>query len=775
MPTTRQLKIGLSNADKTTMKNQIHAQTIGELIDAYSSSSTYAVGDYVNKDAVIYKCTTAITTPEAWNSAHWSIATLNDVIDAVNQAVASVNDKANVDGNYPTMTVGLADNLTPYSEDSGAEQSNPFISNGTGTNNNTEIVTVGNYGLLRSKNGHTLVANQYGRPLNNTYWGISGGNVSYSDGVATITPTGTMLYDCNINLVANHKYLLFADIQLSNGTAEVGLALRDISGNLSYTVAHSVNTTNKQTLIGIASVTVTSTNARIRILDVRQSDWGTITIYKIKAIDLTQMFNGDIPQDLLDNPSHFSWYYDGDLSYNDGTLVNANGNKLVSTGRNLWDEEWELGSISSTTGQNENQYTDRIRSKNYIPVVPGAKCFVNFSKWNYIQCYDVNKNFIGNAIYESATGGWVLTLPNNARYLRFSTTIAYGNTYNHDITISLYYTEQQGGEGYDQYYPFETPYEVDTGSEVLRKAKSVKDYKTPDGVVHRIVGSYTFTGNETVKSFSTNQESTYGYHYGISIILPQSVRNIIKWQSQNANIIFSKKFIYKYANENMCFYLGTQVAGNVNFINDSATTQEQALQQIAGITIYFELAEETTEQGTPFAENLPINDYGMLYWDSDIPQGNTIFFPINYKGFVDDMYSRVDGDSTQYVIQEELQASETQRDTVDSQLLNAIGGTLRQCLCVKESLDFNNTDVVDLSTLSWSTSGLPSYAYTETLVGRVKPSGKILCSNLKVVQYDSVNGNLGTIGINSNGYIKICVSSIDDIKGVLLAYEKASS
>lgn len=44
--------------------------------DAYSSSSTYSVGDYCIYGNTLYKCTTAITTAEAWNSAHWTAKTI---------------------------------------------------------------------------------------------------------------------------------------------------------------------------------------------------------------------------------------------------------------------------------------------------------------------------------------------------------------------------------------------------------------------------------------------------------------------------------------------------------------------------------------------------------------------------------------------------------------------------------------------------------------------------------------------------------------------------
>lgn len=43
---------------------------------AYSSSATYAVGDYCLKDGQLYECNTAITTAEAWTAAHWTAVTV---------------------------------------------------------------------------------------------------------------------------------------------------------------------------------------------------------------------------------------------------------------------------------------------------------------------------------------------------------------------------------------------------------------------------------------------------------------------------------------------------------------------------------------------------------------------------------------------------------------------------------------------------------------------------------------------------------------------------
>ena len=55
----------------------------------YSSSSTYAVGDYVMYNAQLYKCITAITTAEAWTAAHWSQVPLANDVSNLKSALRS--------------------------------------------------------------------------------------------------------------------------------------------------------------------------------------------------------------------------------------------------------------------------------------------------------------------------------------------------------------------------------------------------------------------------------------------------------------------------------------------------------------------------------------------------------------------------------------------------------------------------------------------------------------------------------------------------------------
>lgn len=41
--------------------------------NGYSDESTYSVGDCVTYDEALYRCSTAISTPEEWNSSHWTL------------------------------------------------------------------------------------------------------------------------------------------------------------------------------------------------------------------------------------------------------------------------------------------------------------------------------------------------------------------------------------------------------------------------------------------------------------------------------------------------------------------------------------------------------------------------------------------------------------------------------------------------------------------------------------------------------------------------------
>ena len=51
-----------------TLVNELETNIVAE---EYSSSATYAIGDYCIYNNLFYRCTTAIATAEAWDSTHW--------------------------------------------------------------------------------------------------------------------------------------------------------------------------------------------------------------------------------------------------------------------------------------------------------------------------------------------------------------------------------------------------------------------------------------------------------------------------------------------------------------------------------------------------------------------------------------------------------------------------------------------------------------------------------------------------------------------------------
>ena len=103
---------------------------------------------------------------------------------------------------------------------------------------------------------------------------------------------------------------------------------------------------------------------------------------------------------------------------------------ITRCGVNLWDEEWENGDISSSTG--EKTSGSLVITKNFILVKPNTVCYSNITlrtRW-----YDAQKNYIGPN--PTITANATFTVPATAHYLMFTTQSNYGSTYNNDISIN---------------------------------------------------------------------------------------------------------------------------------------------------------------------------------------------------------------------------------------------------------------------------------------------------------------------------------------------------
>ena len=58
----------------------------GDVATAYSTSKTYAVGDYVMYSGQLYRCKTAITTAESWTASKWTAVAISDDVTELKSA-----------------------------------------------------------------------------------------------------------------------------------------------------------------------------------------------------------------------------------------------------------------------------------------------------------------------------------------------------------------------------------------------------------------------------------------------------------------------------------------------------------------------------------------------------------------------------------------------------------------------------------------------------------------------------------------------------------------
>ena len=726
---TKTFKIGLSDTDKQNMAQDVYERLIDMCFDEYDSTNTYNEGDFVVYNDVLYKCKQDNVTG-TWDSSKWETATFQDLIDDVNEAVASVNGKANtedlLDGSLVPNKSKFAENLVPVSKESGEIQEQPFISQGTGTDNGINAVDTGSTAQELEKQGATYCVNQLcdngvSTTTSNGITLTNNGDGSYTfSGTASAETTFELnTYSHRLFTIVGHKYLLSAKGLTGQGNQTYDVRVNGLDKKL--------NENGVDIVIGECQSSSNYVNLLVR----NGIAISTPITIKVQLIDLTQWFNGDVPQDIIDHPEHFSWYhnYGSYIPYNTGSLVSGNGRYLVTTERNIYNPE-----------------------ETYNIIIPNTTYFA--SKTTTLTYYDKDKNVIDT---ENVSAGNTFVTPSNCVYINSSVA---------SITITVYYTSEQGGEGYlDNGTPIEYPYEepkvYDTGTEPLLSTgvkfdehgnrTDVHDVKLPSGLITHNVSVETLDSDKAVGSTIT-----------ISGI-----------KSDTTNI--------------SCKY---GILSEWGTISGTTITLTKALSN--GDEIYYEKATPTTTQGTPYPEDIEINDYGMTYWlDTDnnlvfIPQGSRLFYPAWYAGFIDSIGSKVNWNADNVVDKDELSAVDTKHDGLYAIMQENIGGALRHQLAESASIDFENTAWVDLGSLNWTYDSTNLVFYCDNLPQATASSSglaHLICSKYgtgNVAYAGSVIDK--TITNQPSTAVRLFVkdTSYTDatafktaMKGMLLAYEKA--
>lgn len=490
--------------------------------------------------------------------------------------------------------------INPVSEESGTIQETPFISQGTATANNTSPVDTSPIGKQLEKQGNTIVYNQLvqnGNFENTDGWGTEQWtDISFSvvDNEAVIEKTAANVQGIvqqSIPAIVEHKYLIQYDAYADTDNLHAGYGYSSVYNSLAFQI-----TTQKKTYSAIITANSTYSYFYIYCYDI-----GTYHISNVRMHDLTKWFNGNdnIPFDLLSHSEHFSWHYNGDLSYNVGELRNCAGRYLeCGQGRNIYNPE-----------------------ETYNRVIPNIEYYYYGGSATTITYYDNNRNIIST---ESVSSDTTFTTPSNCWYINSSVTS--------NITISEYYST---GDGYDEYYPYVPPVTYDTGTEVLRRVNSVKDTKAPDGTITRNIGTIdlgTVRWNGSNGNFSYELANNGFIVKGLNLAQILCAKYPIGTQNDDKTIRSNGGYIAVY---------------------DTTYSDAQSFETaMSGVILYYELATPTTEQGTAFSENIQINDYSYQAWKDtsndyvSIPQGTKLFYPADYVLLVDSLNSYTNGDVT---------------------------------------------------------------------------------------------------------------------------------
>ena len=371
------------------------------------------------------------------------------------------------------------------------------------------------------------------------------------------------------------------------------------------------------------------------------------------VFDLTQMLGTAVADYVYGQGAAFfrKWFGGSHYSYNAGELLSVEGLQSHDmVGFNQWDEEWEVGGLTST-GNKNHSLTNRIVSKNYIPVLPNTSYYFKIddgAKFNRLMAfYDANKAFI-TAQY----GNGLFITPQNAYYALFSSTNdTYGNVYRNDICISLAHNNSRNGE----YAPYEKhSYPLDS-SVILRGIPKVGangvywdgDRYLPDGTVERrygVVDLGTLDWNKYNTTFYAN----------VNGLKPTGSSAII------GNIVCTR-----YTNVMLYLVTGAQKIdksiaandgqGRVNAYDslyaDSTAAEFKAA--VSGVYLVYELATPTTETAQPYHSTQWVSDWGTEEFVSTgiVPVGHETRYPANLRDKLQHLPDAASGNGSYLITQ----------------------------------------------------------------------------------------------------------------------------
>lgn len=515
--------------------------------------------------------------------------------------------------------------------------------------------------------GGTVCWNQLASELNAANWQGTYATATFTNGVADITVSASNL-NCRIAMVqaqpfySGHKYLMSYRVKSPKANS-VKLGLGDITANFLSSGTLTVDTWTD--VIGIVDANLDVPSGNIRFFPVTNtsafSGGEVVSVEKIQAYDLTAMFGSTIADyayslEQATAGSGIAWlkkcgfftkpYY----PYNAGELMSVKALRHKMVGFNQWDEEWEVGSISRTTGA-EVTNADCIRSKNYCPCIGGTTYRLTCKSAESsatvgIVFYDKDYNWVYGVYFTNQTS----TIPENAAYFRIFTQTAsgsyYGNVYKNDICINLSKTTGSPKNGdYVPYTTYEYPLDPKVTLQGIYKLNGDKLYCDGDKY-------YPDKGVERRYKLVDLGTIAWGYTSGGDRFTSGGISSVVKPPTSDsvlANII-SPKFVALTLTE-----LRNSADDNLIAIGDtgvisvrytaSGTDTAAFKTAMSGVYLLYELATPYFEQADPFEPLQVLDPYGTEEYVDDrevpIPVGHDTNYPANLRAEVERMMKQI--------------------------------------------------------------------------------------------------------------------------------------
>ena len=603
----------------------------------YDETTGYLVVITANIEDPVYK----VTEPEYLvnqDQLDDAIDEVSGALDAVSETVSGLSSdvasKADEDGTYPYMTVGMAEQLL---SDTSVTDKKPYLFRRTGADATREFDTLV---------GGSVVNNQlYNKmfPQSNTVNGIT--FTVNDDGSITAngTSTNTVYYQISDYMSFNNHVAYLSGCP-SGGSAETYRIYLDTTpfSDTGNGCIDKLTIESKRFFINMRTgVTVNNLVFRPQIIDLTKMFGSTIADY---AYTLEQATAG----------SGIAWlkgygFFDGYQAYNAGSMVHVSGvSEHVMTGFNQLDADTVLSHIGLTKQDDGSWY------------IASPKVVYNSIVWENQIDYHGPVCLSYEYKYASASQGLrfeVLYTDGTSEKLYTSTATVYTKALNltnasktvkrvlfdygsivgswmRNICINLSNPAKNG-----QYEPYTVnSYTLDDTLTLRGIPKLSNGEIYYDGDVYWKDGTVTRRYASIDLGSLTWNKDTVGDNWGFYVAsLPNAFvisanTSIAHFLTQKYDLVASTEH-QTYAANGVIFQ---KLNGQVFIVDKSYSTKEDFKTAMNGVYLLYELATPTTESAEPYQSPQICDPDGTEQYITDgIPVGHDTQYPANLKGEIE--------------------------------------------------------------------------------------------------------------------------------------------